>query len=202
MNLDSDLYEFGDAVEALGSKRIIWNENSSYVYFDTRELLGIKTECADLTKFTPDEIPQPKSWETQARVTTLGIVVRDIQKKFKMYGELLGVDLTKADLNMNITAQELYNGDPGEVHLNVAHIPMDNLTVELLEPLDTAGPLAEFLQKQGEGIYYVGIDREHNAYAEAMAEAGIQEVFSGSDRRYICYETSDLLGFRTVTVKQ
>lgn len=200
VNVDSDLYRYGAVAEDNGAGRIIWNPDSSYVYFDTTELLGLKTEAADLTRFTPDPIPEPGP--DAACVTGLGVVVRDLEKKTAFYQKLLGVERQDIQLEMGFAAQEIHNGREVVTRLNCAHVQVGSLLVELLEPLEEDSVFGRFLREKGEGVFYVGINCNQEEYARAMEQAGVGKSFESTDGNYICFETSELLGFRTVTVRR
>lgn len=76
------------------------------------------------------------------RLDHVGIAVRSLAERVPLYRDLLGVTLTREEEIPSERVRAAFLGD-GETH------------VELLEPLGGEGPIAQFLEKRGEGIHHL-----------------------------------------------
>ncbi|MBC7236929.1 MAG: methylmalonyl-CoA epimerase [Chloroflexi bacterium] len=72
----------------------------------------------------------------------IGIAVRDIQQAARLYTEGLGLRL---DYIEEVPSQGV----------RVGSLAVGESTIELLEPLGAEGPIADFLEKRGEGIHHI-----------------------------------------------
>lgn len=68
-------------------------------------------------------------------------------------------------------------------HVRLTYLDCGNATIQLVEPLDDASPVAEFLAAQGEGLHHIcfGVD-EVAAGAAALAADGSPPAAIGSGR--------------------
>src|SRR5204862_3752383 len=90
--------------------------------------------------------------------------VRSLAERLPLYRDLLGVTLAREEDVPTERVRVAFLGD-GETH------------VELLEPLDGAGPIAQFLDKRGEGVHHLcfEVDDIDAALARLRAE-GVMPV--------------------------
>ncbi len=77
----------------------------------------------------------------------LGVAVRSLDERLRLYRDLLGLDLT--------TVEEV----AGE-KVKLAMLPAGRARIELLEPTAEDSPIARFLKKRGEGIHHVCFEVE------------------------------------------
>ena len=80
--------------------------------------------------------------EEIGRLVHVGIAVRSLAEKTALYRDVLGVPLTHEEVVPTERVRVAFFGS-GETH------------VELLEPVDGSGPIAEFLERRGEGIHHL-----------------------------------------------
>lgn len=101
-----------------------------------------------------------------ARITHVGIVVRDVERSARAWAELVGsaapaVGTTQA------------GGAGGTAR--VARLRLGNVAVELLQPVGD-GPYRDFLDTRGQGVHHVGLQAAGGALGAAGAVAGFIDV--------------------------
>ncbi|MGB9840942.1 methylmalonyl-CoA epimerase [Thermovenabulum sp.] len=72
----------------------------------------------------------------------IGIAVKDLEEAKKIYTDLLGLE---------VHGEEIVE----EQKVKVVFIPVGDSEVELLESTDPEGPIAKFIEKNGEGIQHI-----------------------------------------------
>jgi len=90
---------------------------------------------------------QPKEDELLKRIDHIGVMVRDIDEAVKVFSEIFG--FRKVDSSS-------YTDSEGD--FKSAKVAAGEVTIELIEPLDPNGSLANFLQKRGEGLHHISIE--------------------------------------------
>lgn len=96
------------------------------------------------------------------RVDHIGIAVRSIAESRRLY-ETLG---------LRVAAIE----EVPDEGVRVALIPCGETSIELIEPLDDASPVARFLEKRGPGIHHLCLGTDDIAAADARLRDGGLEV--------------------------
>lgn len=94
--------------------------------------------------------------ELSKKVTQVAIVVKDIDKARIAWAQMLGVkapDVSVAE--SHFSRPTLYMGNPSDAKANLAFFAMDNLQIELIQPLGGKSTWQEFLDKNGEGIHHI-----------------------------------------------
>lgn len=95
-------------------------------------------------------------------VDHIGIAVRNIDETIPYYVETLGLKLLAIE---EIVLQKV----------RVAFIDAGNIKIELLEPIGEEGPIAQFLQKRGEGVHHIAFGVENiRARMKELSENGVQ----------------------------
>ena len=94
-------------------------------------------------------------------VCQIGLVVRDIKKSARAYADLLGVDVP----DWSITAPQKdtntsYHGRPTDARAKLAFFQMDNISIELIEPVGGPSTWQEFLDTKGEGVHHIAFHVE------------------------------------------
>jgi catechol 2,3-dioxygenase-like lactoylglutathione lyase family enzyme len=89
-------------------------------------------------------------------VAQIGLVVRDIEASSRRWADLLGVEppgwrLTAPKEETNIR----YRGEPTEGRAKLAFFEADNISIELIEPIDGPSTWQEFLDAHGEGVHHL-----------------------------------------------
>jgi len=78
----------------------------------------------------------------RVRIDHVGIAVRSLAEKVPLYRDVLGLELVREEVVPTESVRVALLGG-GETH------------IELLEPLEGAGPIAEFLARRGEGVHHL-----------------------------------------------
>jgi len=93
------------------------------------------------------------------KIDHIGIAVKDLAQAKKFYGEMLG---------MTIGGEETVE----QQKVKVCFIPCGDSEVELLESTSPDGPIAKFIDKNGEGMQHVAVrvDNIETAIADLIAK--------------------------------
>lgn len=76
------------------------------------------------------------------KIDHIGIAVRDLKEAIKFYEEMLGLKVTEIE-------------EVADQKVRVAFLPSGDSEVELLESTTADGPIARFIEKNGEGIQHI-----------------------------------------------
>lgn len=93
------------------------------------------------------------------KINHIGIGVRDIEKVTKLWTDIFGVE----------ARPEVIEGD-----MKVVMLPVGDVLIELLAPIDNQGVMAKFLEKRGEGIHHVCFEVEN--IEEALQELSARGI--------------------------
>ncbi len=89
-------------------------------------------------------------------VTQIGFVVKDIEKSAKVYADLFSMDMPDIILTDGYEKTNAeYMGQAMEAKAKLAFIHMENITLELIEPVGKPSTWADFLEQEGEGIHHI-----------------------------------------------
>ncbi|MEG6584006.1 methylmalonyl-CoA epimerase [Dendrosporobacter sp. 1207_IL3150] len=93
------------------------------------------------------------------KVDHIGIAVKDLEQAKKFYTEVLG---------MEVQGEEVVE----QQKVKVCFIPSGDSEVELLESTSPDGPIAKFIEKNGEGIQHIAlrVDNIEAALADLKAK--------------------------------
>lgn len=96
------------------------------------------------------------------KIDHIGIAVRDLAEARKFYEEVLGLKATGTEV-------------VEEQKVRVAFLPTGDSEVELLESTSPDGPVARFIEKNGEGIQHIAfrVDNLEKMLAE-LKEKGVR----------------------------
>ena len=102
--------------------------------------------------------------ETVKTLNHVGIAVRSIDAQRPFYEETLGAEF------------EGYEEVPSQ-KVKVGFFRVENVRLELLEPTDTDGPIAKFLEKRGEGLHHLAFTVDDiQARIDQLKESGVQMI--------------------------
>ncbi|MEX0322761.1 MAG: VOC family protein [Puniceicoccaceae bacterium] len=90
-------------------------------------------------------------------MTQVGIVVKDIEQAAERWAAFLGLEETPK-INMASSSERVptqYRGKPSDASAKLAFIRLENITVELIEPVGKDSTWMEFLETKGEGIHHI-----------------------------------------------
>lgn len=86
----------------------------------------------------------------------VAIVVKDIEEKSKAYAELLGVEVPAWSITDAFEeANTQFMGADTRAQAKLAFFNLDNIQIELIEPVGRPSTWGEFLDEKGEGIHHI-----------------------------------------------
>lgn len=98
------------------------------------------------------------------QVDHIGVAVRSIEECAKLYTEFLGLKLAGIE---EVASQKV----------KTAFIPAGEAEIELLESTAPDGPIAKFIEKNGEGIQHIALRVENiEAALEELKQRGIKLI--------------------------
>ena len=112
----------------------------------------------------------------------VGIIVKDIEKSARYWASFFGNEeipeiILATGSELNPTE---YNGKPTDAKARLAFFQLDNITVELIEPVGGPSTWQEFLDTKGEGIHHIAFNiKGMKSYIKAFEENGIPMVQHG-----------------------
>ena len=107
-----------------------------------------------------------------AGIEHIGIAVNSIEEARKLYSHAFGLEVGETE-----TMEEL--------KIKVAWVAVGNTKIELLEPTDSEGELAKFLERRGEGVHHLALEVNNIQDAlETLKKKGIPLVDEEPGRGY------------------
>jgi len=79
------------------------------------------------------------------KIAHIGIAVNNLEEAVKLYTDAFGLKVGEIE-----TLEEQ--------KVRIAMIPIGESSIELLEPSDSEGPIAKFIEKRGEGIHHLALE--------------------------------------------
>jgi len=127
-----------------------------------------------------------------AKVTQIGLVVHDIEQASEKWAAILGFDEIPAPIITDEyeKANTHFEGDPSEAQAKLAFFRLENITIELIEPIGKKSTWYEHLKKYGEGFHHIafgveGMD-ENVKYLENRGGKLVQSGdFTGGSYSYV-----------------
>lgn len=90
------------------------------------------------------------------KVLQIAFVVDDVERHLKMFATLFGIEAPSSNITGSFEeTQSLYLGAPTEGRAKVGYIPLENILLEFIEPVDGPSIWADFLEKNGNGIHHL-----------------------------------------------
>lgn len=98
------------------------------------------------------------------RLDHVGIAVKNLDETIKFYTDVLGLNLADTEI-------------VEEQKVKVAFLPIGDTEVELLESTSEDGPIAKYIERNGEGVQHLAFQVENieDAIAE-MEEKGMKMI--------------------------
>jgi len=122
--------------------------------------------------------PQQKKILGLDKVNQVGIVVRDMDRAIKNYGEIFGIPFPKVVVPDYFN--RTYRGKPENFRMKIGLAMVGELQIELIQPLEGKTIYGEFLEKWGDGIHHLGFDVNNlDERVAAFRELGIGVLMSG-----------------------
>ncbi|TZE81576.1 methylmalonyl-CoA epimerase [Calorimonas adulescens] len=98
------------------------------------------------------------------KIDHIGIAVKNLDEVLKFYEDTLGI---------KCTGTEVIEGQ----HVKTAFLPLGNSEIELLESTSEDGPIAKFIEKNGEGMQHIALRVDDIEKAlEEMRDKGVRLI--------------------------
>jgi methylmalonyl-CoA epimerase len=131
-------------------------------------------------------------------VTQVAVIVKDIDKARNIWADVLGVDVPEVSIaESHPSRPTLYKGNPSDAKAKLAFLTMDNLQIELIEPMGGNSTWQEYLDEYGEGIHHIAFEVKDIGGVEKKFEVrGMPTVQLGGwdGGAYSYIDASDQLG--------
>ena len=89
-------------------------------------------------------------------VLKIAFVVDDVEKYLAMFAELFGIETPASSVTgSHEETQSLYRGEPTEGRARVGYIPLKNIVLEFIEPVEGPSVFHDCLQQNGNGIHHL-----------------------------------------------
>jgi methylmalonyl-CoA/ethylmalonyl-CoA epimerase len=114
-------------------------------------------------------------------ITQVAVVVKDIDQARIAWAEVLGVKAPEVSIaGSHFSRPTLYKGSPSDAKAKLAFFAMDNLQIELIQPLGGKSTWQEFLDKNGEGIHHIAFQvKDINGMEKKFELQGMPTVQNG-----------------------
>ncbi|MEM0026962.1 MAG: VOC family protein [Ignisphaera sp.] len=90
------------------------------------------------------------------RVVQIGIVVKNIEKALENWTRFLGIEKPSIiETEDWEKTKMMFKGMPSSGRAKLAFINMDNIVIELIEPIDGPSIWKEFLGEHGNGLHHI-----------------------------------------------
>ncbi|MCD4715054.1 MAG: methylmalonyl-CoA epimerase [Clostridiales bacterium] len=98
------------------------------------------------------------------KVDHIGIAVKNLDESIKFYQDILGLELQGTEV-------------VDEQKVRVAFLPVGDTEIELLESTSEDGPIAKFIEKNGEGVQHIAFKVDNIEEAiEYMLSKGMKMI--------------------------
>jgi methylmalonyl-CoA/ethylmalonyl-CoA epimerase len=119
------------------------------------------------------------------RVCQIAVVVRDVEKAARAYAEFFGLPVpefivTEPGLRVN----QHFRGQPSDARCKLAFFELENVSLELIQPLGGPSSWQEVLDEKGEGVHHIAFQVSGIAQkTQVLAGRGIPLLHQGGDPR-------------------
>ncbi len=98
----------------------------------------------------------------KGNVTQIGLVVKDIEKASEKWAAILGFSEIPQPIITDgfEKANTRFKGNPTEAQAKLAFFRLENITIELIEPIGKKSTWYEHLKKHGEGFHHIAFHVE------------------------------------------
>lgn len=111
-----------------------------------------KKEATEMTKCGSKPLPTRK-------VVQIAVIVRDVEKAAKVWADFFGLEVPKTSLTDPLEdSNARYRGQPTEARAKLAFLTMDNLRIELIQPVGEPSTWMDFLKANGEGVHHIAFE--------------------------------------------
>jgi methylmalonyl-CoA epimerase len=132
------------------------------------------------------------------RVTQIAIVVRDVERARAFWSELLGIEKNPVtETESWESTHMMFRGKPSEGRAKLTFFNLENIVLELIQPVDGPSTWQDFLEKHGEGIHHIAFHVENlDEILEKFRRMGIEMEQKGEFKGgcYVYNNSADKLG--------
>ena len=131
-------------------------------------------------------------------VAQIALVVNDIERSRGAWADVLGMPLPEVSVTAPREETDArYRGEPTEARAKLAFFQMENITIELIEPVGEPSTWHDFLREHGEGVHHIAFRVEDGAETIARLDGmGMPVVQQGgfTNGRYTYFDSIAKLG--------
>jgi catechol 2,3-dioxygenase-like lactoylglutathione lyase family enzyme len=135
------------------------------------------------------------------KMVQVAVIVKDAEDTAKKWADLLGVEVPKAVVSEPAaTAKTMYRGKPTEARVKMVFFELDNLTLELLEPVGGPSVWREVLEEKGECVHHIAFEvKGMDEHIEIIEKKGMPLTqrgrwTEGSRGSYAYFDSGEELG--------
>ena len=89
-------------------------------------------------------------------VLKIAFVVDDVEKYLAMFADLFGIETpTSSVTGSHEETQSMYRVEPTKGRTRVGYIPLENIVLEFIEPIDGPSVFQDCLKQKGNGIHHL-----------------------------------------------
>jgi methylmalonyl-CoA/ethylmalonyl-CoA epimerase len=138
------------------------------------------------------------STESFRRVTQIGIIVKDIEEARTVWAELLGLEEPPiVETESWESTRMTFRGKPSEGRAKLAFFHLENIAIELIQPVGGPSTWQDFLERFGDGIHHIAFNVENLEETLEKAESmgmGIEQRGEYEGGCYIYADSKSKLG--------
>jgi len=129
------------------------------------------------------------------RVVQVGIIVRDIGQAVQAWARLLGVEEPPVIETEGWESSHMtFKGKPSKGRAKLAFFKLENIAIELIQPIGSQSTWQDFLAEHGDGIHHVAFTIDNlEETLERLEKMGIG-VEQRGDYKGGCYVYADSKG--------
>jgi hypothetical protein len=138
---------------------------------------------------------------SREKIIQFGLVVRDRERVAKRFEEIFGIEWRFYDFRPKGVLLRNQASADANCYLKIAVGFLGGRSLKLVQPVSGQSSYAEFLKKNGEGFYTIGLGTlaNHDQFVAALKQAGVAVEMQGdlgSGARFSILGTADDLGCR------
>ena len=131
-------------------------------------------------------------------ICQVGVIVRDIERSAEAYSTILGLPKPPVVVTDEPDfAHTRYRGKPTKARAKLAFFSMGQVSLELIEPVDSPSTWQEFLDERGEGVHHIAfVVKDTDQVVQYLEGKGLEVVQQGdyTGGRYTYVDSASALG--------
>ncbi len=114
-------------------------------------------------------------------VAQVAVVVKDVERSANAYAEVFGVPVPKWELTDSVEkAHTRYLGQPTKAQAKLAFLELQNIVIELIEPVGGPSTWRSFLETKGEGVHHIAFQvRDIDKQIAGLKAKGLPLIQTG-----------------------